>query len=122
MGWWSRGRVVIFVIVGGSLLIGCSTTPRVQTPAEAARAKVSFLRREGARLNPYQVSLIHEIPYSGSSQRLNARMRTVLADGEADPGQPDGYRKSRLSTLLRDKADASEKEGTPENSGEDTGN
>ncbi len=92
---------------------------------------MNFLRREGARLNPYQVSLIHEIPYQarsgashGGSRQLSARMRTVLKNGAAaDPGQPDGIRRTRLSTLIRDKkAATSVSEGTPENSGEDTGN
>ncbi|MCA8960872.1 MAG: hypothetical protein KDC38_10180 [Planctomycetes bacterium] len=107
---------------------GCSSAPRAYTPAEAARAKVSFLRREGARLTPYQVSLIHDIPYAADPRRLEARMRHVLVEGVSDPDQPDGYRTTKLSERLIREGEGTSgstevpEEGTPQHSREDEQN
>ncbi|MEM7235096.1 MAG: hypothetical protein AAF517_23160 [Planctomycetota bacterium] len=116
-GGWRTWIGVLVVISGLCISSGCSAR-RPYSPAEAARAKVNFLRREGARLNPYQVSLIHQVPYSGNARTDDARMRRILLDGAANPDQPSGYRREKLG--LRAKAESSLEEGTPENSREDT--
>jgi len=69
----------------------------------AARQKVEFLRREGIRLNPYQQALIHQLPYDAAgSGRLARDMGFILKQGETDPGHEAGYRRRRLSALLKE--------------------
>lgn len=78
--------------------LGCATQ-KPYSPADAARAKVAFLRAEGAHLNPLQRSLIQQLPYARSGN-LKSRMMFVRDRGGNDPGHVTGYERRSLSEAL----------------------
>lgn len=86
------------ILIGGGVL-GCATQTRSYSPADAARAKVAFLRREGGQLNPLQRSLIRQLPYR-RDRRLQTQMQFVRDRGAVDPGHVTGFKRRSLSETL----------------------
>ena len=85
----TRGRspaLLLGTLLLGTLLLGtillasgsfACASREPQSPAEAARAKVAFLRQHGTSLTPSQIGQLERIPYR-SRRRMAGEMERVL--------------------------------------------